>query len=91
MSSYLSPHFKYNLSYVHLHKRQCIGTLRKITLNSTCSRGLVKKYWWDGGRGGPEKRGSGSLVFEPLASGSSNFQLPIWVGHPVLYQELVHI
>ena len=38
------------------------------------------------GVGGPEQRGGGSSVFEPLVRGGSfNFQLPIEVGHPVFY------
>ena len=37
-----------------------------------------------GERGGPEQRGGGSSVFEPLEGGGSfNFQLPMGVGHPV--------
>ena len=51
-------------------------------LKQLCAKGLVKKYWG----GGPEQRGGGSLVFEPLVRGGScNFQLPIGVGHPVLF------
>ena len=52
------------------------------------SKGLVKKYWG----GGPEQRGGGSSVFEPLVRGGScNFQLPTGVGHPVFLWELAHI
>ena len=43
---------------------------------------------------GPEQRGGGSSVFEPLLRGGSfNFQLPIGVGHPVFsfLWELAHI
>jgi len=37
-----------------------------------------------GERVGPEQRGGGSSVFEPLEGGGSfNFQLPMGVGHPV--------
>ena len=36
--------------------------------------------------GGPEQRGGGSSVFEPLVRGGScNFQLPMGVGHPVFF------
>ena len=39
--------------------------------------GLIKKYG-GGGWGGPEQRGGGSSVFEPLVRGGSfNFQLPL--------------
>ena len=41
-------------------------------------KGLVKKYWGGGGVGGPEQRGGGSSVFEPLVRGGSfNFQLSL--------------
>ena len=49
--------------------------LRKIALDDTCSKGLIKKYGREGtGCGGPKKRGGGFSVFEPLVrGGSSNF------------------
>ena len=54
--------------------------VRKIALNATCSNGLKNVL---GER--PEKRGDGSSDFEPLVRvGSSNFQIRMWVGHPVL-------
>ena len=50
------------------------AALRGVEIIKKCTgKGLVKKYWG----GGPEQRGGGSSVFEPLVRGGSfNFQLP---------------
>ena len=48
----------------------------------TCTEEPVKKH---GGRWA-EQRGGGSSVFEPLVRGGSfNSQLPMGVGHPVVF------
>jgi len=51
--------------------RQCIRLLRKIILNSTCSKGLVKQYW-----GGPEKRRVGHQFWTPVRGWVVQFSAP---------------
>lgn len=51
--------------------------LRRIALNDTCRKGLIKKYGREGGGGegcgGPKSRGGGlSVFFEPLVKGGSS-------------------
>ena len=58
--------------------------MKRLKVGVHCSssiRDWSKSIGW----GGPEQRGGGSSVFEPLVRGGSfNFQLPMGVGHPIL-------
>ena len=54
---------------------------------NNCTLGTGQKVS-GGRRGGPEQRGGGSSVFEPIERGGSfNFQRHVEVGHSILKQE----